>query len=115
MDIDRFRILYSELIENYQFIEMHLKDIYALIDTDVFLRDAAQFYESRMKVSDDYLKLIINKIKIKEQETKKQKSVIDNLIYNRLEEIRERRNYWCHRCFTDMVFDRKTGVPRKNI
>ena len=115
MDIDRFRIMYSELIENYQYIEMHLKGIYASLDTNGSIQTnslyTGQFYENLMDVNDDCLKLIINKIK--EQEKKNKETVIDSSIYDRLEKIRPRRNYWCHSCFVDMVIDRKIKTYRR--
>jgi hypothetical protein len=115
MDIDRFRIMYSELIENYQYIEMHLKGIYASLNTNDSIQTnslyTGQFYENLMCVNEDCLKVIIDKIK--EQEKMSKKTVIDNSIYDRLEKLRPRRNYWCHRCFVDMVIDRKTKTYRR--
>ena len=27
--------------------------------------------------------------------------------------IFQRRNFWCHSCYTDLLFDAKTGGPKK--
>jgi hypothetical protein len=33
--------------------------------------------------------------------------------YTSLRQIIERRNFWCHCCYFEMVFDRETGGPAK--
>ena len=112
VDLNKFRIMYSELIEHYQYIEMHLKGIYACMNMDILPReDVSAFCDNLTDVNSDSLYYIMKKIR--EQEKTKERYVIEESFYNELEIIRAKRNYWCHSCFVDIVFDGKTGIPRK--
>ncbi len=112
VDLNKFKIMYSELIEHYQYIEMHLKGIYACMNMDILPReDVSAFCDNLTDVNNDGLNFIMKKIR--EQEKIKERCVIGELFYNELEIIRTKRNYWCHSCFVDIVLDTKTGIPRK--
>ena len=50
---------------------------------------------------------------IQEQEKINHISVISDAEYEDLKSICQRRNFWTHNCYTEMVFDRKTGGPKK--
>ena len=88
-----FRFKHSELIENYQNIEMRLKFICAEFiakgDQDWF--DRLDDYET------DSLGQLIKNCKKKQQE--KHINVFDDDDFTKLEEIRKTRNYWAHQCF----------------
>ena len=100
MSIEKFRLLHSTIIEHYQFIEFHLEGLYAKICEKDFVAGL-----------DDVKKTNIHRIlqEIRKIEKEEQVSIFSVLEYERIEKICERRNFWCHNCYTDFVFDRKTG------
>ena len=91
-------------MEHYQFIEMHLEGIYAALS-------GRSFYEGLKEVERYNISKII--IMIQEQEKKNKKRVILDSEYEDLKAIYQRRNFWMHSCYTNMVFDRKTGGSKK--
>lgn len=104
MTLDEFRILHSNIIEHYQFIEAHLEGIYAEISGNSFLKGL----EHVEKYS---IKRTINEIQKMERE--RNISVFTDEEYQQLEQILERRNFWCHNCYFDLPFDRKSGGLKK--
>lgn len=100
---EKFRIRHSTLVEHYQFIEFHLKGIYAsLCDKG--------FFAGTKDVKTDTFHHLISKIKSIESE--KKISLLSNSDYERLEYMCERRNFWCHNCYIDLIFDRRTAAPK---
>lgn len=104
MTLDKFRIMHSELIEHYQFIEMHLEGIYACLS-------GKPFVEGLEDVATSNITQLVHEIKRLEKE--KIISAIPAGYYDRIEVMRLRRNFWCHDCYTKMVFDSKTEAPKK--
>lgn len=104
MNLSEFRTAHSILMEHYQFIEMHLEGIYAALSGN-------GIYEGLKEVERYNISRII--IMIREQEKKNNKRVILDSEYEDLKSIYQRRNFWAHSCYTNMVFDRKTGGPKK--
>lgn len=104
MNLSEFRTAHSIVMEHYQFIEMHLEGIYAALS-------GRSFYEGLKEVERYNINRII--IMIQEQEKKNNKRVILDSEYEDLKSIYQRRNFWTHSCYTNMVFDRKTGGPKK--
>ncbi len=103
MTLEQFRITHSILIEHYQYIEANLEGIYASVSGKMLL-DGLQDVE---KYS---LSCIVKEIKKMEKE--KSISVFTDDEYIQLQQVFQRRNFWCHSCYYDMVFDRKTGGPK---
>lgn len=103
MDLDKFRITHSTLIEHYQFIESHLEGIYAAIS-------GKRLIKGLQDVERYSLLRIISEIKTIER--KEKISVFTKEEYEQLEQIIQKRNFWCHNCYYDIVFDRKTGGPK---
>lgn len=104
MNKDEFRIIHSMVIEHYQFIERELEGIYTALSGKHFymgLKDVETFS--------------INKVirMVQEQERIHHRKIISNAEYEELKSICQRRNFWTHNCYTGMVFDRKTGGPKK--
>lgn len=104
MDLQQFRIAHSEVMEHYQFIERELEGIYAALSGKslyIGLKDVETFS--------------INKVirMVQEQEKIHNKKIISDAEYEDLKSICQRRNFWTHNCYTEMVFDRKTGSPKK--
>ena len=100
MTLEEFRILHSTLIEHYQFIEAHLEGIYAAICGKVFwdgLKDVEKYGCSRLIME------------IKNLEAEKKMEVFTEEECQQLQEVFQRRNFWCHNCYYDMVFDPKAG------
>lgn len=101
--MDKFRILHSMTIEHYQFIEFHLEGIYALMCGKCFSAGLED-------VEHDAIGRLLAQIKHIEKET--QIEILPKPMYERLKQIRVRRNFWCHNCYIDMRFDQKTGAPK---
>ena len=104
MTLDKFRILHSTLVEHYQFIEVHLEGIYAAVSNK-------SFAEALKDVEKDGLGGILRDIQWLER--KKKIDVLTDEECDRLRHIFERRNFWCHSCYTELAFDLKTGGPAK--
>ena len=104
MTLEKFRILHSTLVEHYQFIEAHLEGIYAAVSGKTLL-------EGLKDVEKDSIHRILTAIKKAEKE--KNIVVFTEEEYERIEYILTRRNFWCHNCYYDLVFDRKTGGLKK--
>lgn len=104
MVLDEFRILHSSLIEHYQFMEAHLEGIYAAISGKPFL-------DGIREIERDSLSGVVREIRTVERE--KKIKIFTEEEYTSLRQIIERRNFWCHCCYFEMVFDRETGGPAK--
>ena len=104
MILEEFRILHSTLIEHYQFMEAHLEGIYAATAGKPFL-------DGIREIERDSLSGVVREIKNIQRE--KRLDIFTEEEYAVLRQIIERRNFWCHCCYFDMVFDRKTGGPAK--
>lgn len=104
MSIDNFRLLHSTIMEHYQFIEFHLEGLYAKICGKDFALGLDDVKKSN-------LYRLIQEIKKIEKEN--QRLLFSDIEYNRLEKICVRRNFWCHNCYVELVFDRKTGDLKK--
>jgi hypothetical protein len=104
MVLEEFRILHSTLIEHYQFMEAHLEGIYAATAGKSFL-------DGIREIERDSLSGVVREIKAVEKE--KNLRIFTEEEYTSLRQIIERRNFWCHCCYFEMVFDRETGGPAK--
>lgn len=104
MDLNKFRILHSTLIEHYQFIEAHLEGIYAAVSDK-------PFWAGIKDVEKDSLSGVVREIR--EIENEKGIKVLTEDEYKQLRQIIERRNFWCHSCYFELSFDLKTGGPAK--
>lgn len=105
MDIHDFRLMHSELIEQYQFIEFHLEGIYACLCREGFFPGLEQ-------VERDNIGKLMKRIKQLEEECSV--SVFTESEWQELEYMAERRNFWCHACYVNMVFDARTGGPKRD-
>ena len=102
MDLDEFRRVHSELVEHYQFIEHHLEGIYSALQDKYF-------YDGLVEVEKDNIPRLIHRILSIQQ--KNGEVVLSEEDLSRINNAYERRNFWCHNCYVDLVFDRKTGGP----
>ena len=104
MTLEKFRILHSTLIEHYQFMEAHLEGIYAVLSDKPFSVGVQE-------VEKDSLSGVVREIRAVEKE--KNIRIFTEDEYTSLRQLIERRNFWCHCCYFEMVFDRETGGPAK--
>lgn len=106
MNLQEFRIAHSTVMEHYQFIERELEGIYATLS-------GKSLYEGLKDVEKFSISKVIRMVQ--EQEKFYNKTIITDTEYEELKSICQRRNFWTHNCYTEMVFDRKTGGPKKEI
>lgn len=104
MELKEFRIAHSTLIEHYQFIEGHLEGIYAALSDK-------NFVDGVRDVENDGLGRLLGEIRKLERE--KFATVFTKDEFDQLMDVFRRRNFWCHNCYFDLAFDRKTGGPAK--
>ena len=104
MVLKEFRVLHSTLIEHYQFIESHLEGIYAAVSQKPFA-------EGIREVERDGLTGILQEIR--REERQQRLTVFTDAQETQLRQLFDRRNFWCHSCYFEMVFDRETGGPAK--
>ena len=100
MERKEFRITHSTLIEHYQFIEAHLEGIYAAVS-------GKSFGDGLKDVEKDSMSGVVREIRDMERE--RNITVFTAEGYTQLRRIIERRNFWCHCCYFELPFDRKTG------
>ena len=93
--IDRFRRLHSEIIEYYQCIEYDMKRIYSAMS-------AEDFDENMEWLSNDNWGMILNKLK--KLDNSDNNPFFTEEEYALLDEIRTRRNFWCHQCCLEWVY-----------
>ena len=102
MTLEEYRIRHSTLIEQYQWIEFDLEGLFAFICGD-------PFYEAIQEIEKDSIGGIVREIK--QIEKLRNIEVFTDSEYEALDQIRQRRNYWTHACYTD-VYDKRWGIPK---
>lgn len=95
MTYERFKILYSETISYFQLIENDLKWIYSLMRKG----NVGDNYDSLDKRN---LGFIIKELK--ELDYSDGTPFISKDDYNFLNQMREKRNYWCHQAYIDFMY-----------
>src|SRR5574344_199647 len=101
MTEEKFRIIYSTLIEQYQFIEFHLEGIYAFISDKGFAHGL-----------EDVEKSSISRVIKENKKNHAVKEIFSKEEYIRLDNINKRRNFWIHNCYVDLEFDNKVCLPK---
>ena len=91
----KFKTMHSEIIKYYQCIEYDMKRIYSAMSSD-------DYFDCMDMLDGKNWGEILNRLR------KLDKSDNDPFFseeeYALLDEIRERRNYWCHQCYLDYVY-----------
>ena len=105
MTLTNYRILHSQLIELYQWIEFDLEDLYAALSGD-------PFHKALQEIERDSIGGVVREIR--RIENKRKITVFSDAEYAQLDQIRERRNFWCHVCYTE-AYDDHTGAPANAI
>ncbi len=96
MTFENFKILHSETIGYFQLIENDLKLIYSLMHT-------GNFYDNYNSLNNSNLGIILKLLK--ELDNSDGKPLISNSDYHFLNQMREKRNYWCHQAYIDFVYN----------
>lgn len=104
MELQKFRIAHSTLIEHYQFIECHLEGIYAAVSQK-------ELQDSFRDVEKGSLNDVVREIKRLERQQKIR--IFTPEEYEALYGIFQRRNFWCHSCYCELSFDMETGGPAR--
>jgi len=94
-NLDRFRMMHSEIMEYYQCIEHDMKRIYSAMSGD-------DFADNMEWLSQDNWGKILNKLK--HLDYSDNDPFFTKQEYEMLDEIRDRRNYWAHKCYIDFVY-----------
>lgn len=95
MTYQEFKILHSETIGYFQLIENDLKWIYSLMHKG----DIDENYDSLDKRN---LGFVIRELK--ELDFSAGTPFISKDDYNFLNQMREKRNYWCHQAYIDFIY-----------
>ncbi len=102
MTLEEYRIKHSLLIEQYQWIEFDLEGLYAALSEEPFCK-------ALQEIEKDSIGGVVREIK--KIEDQQNITVFSEAEYQELDEIRERRNFWCHVCYTE-AYDKNTGAPQ---
>ncbi len=97
MTFEQFKIYHSETIMYCQCIEHDLKWIYS------YMHKGDQ-YENFEKLGKTTLGALVKKLK--ELDNSDGNPFISNDDYNFLKQMTEKRNYWCHQCCIDFVYEK---------
>ena len=108
MDINTFKILHSETIEFCQIIEGDLKWIYSLMHV-------GDIGENHSKLEKTTLGQVVSMLKELDKSSGEQ--FISDGDYNFLKQMTEKRNYWCHVCYMDFMYeeDPLTSLAYKKV
>lgn len=101
MTLEQYRINHSLLIEQYQWIEYDLEGLYAALSED-------PFHEAIREIEKDSIGGVVRELR--RIEAAQNLRIFSPEEYAELDQIRERRNYWCHVCYTE-AYDKATGAP----
>ena len=101
MTLEEYRIRHSTLIEQYQWIEFDLEGLFAFISGE-------PFHEAIQEIEKDSIGGVVREI----QQIEKQRNIVvfTDSEYEELDQIRQRRNFWSHVCYTE-PYDKRWGVP----
>jgi hypothetical protein len=110
MTENEFRIMHSQIIEEYQLIEMHLKGICSVILAD----DARSWVDRLDGYNYDPLGFLLKEIQTIQKNNKSNYLLNDDL--KALDAVRVARNYWVHQSFVNdehVTFSRTGNVKKE--
>lgn len=102
MTLEEYRIKYSMLMEQYQWIEFDLEGLCAALSEE-------PFHKAIQEIERDSIGGVVREIR--KLEDRQNIRVFSQGEYDDLDQIRERRNFWSHQCYTE-ARDKITGVPQ---
>lgn len=89
---DEFRIAHSKIIEEFQWLEWRLKNMYSeLIE--------GHYPECFDEVAEKSLGVLIEKLK--DVENINETHYLTEEDYSNLKKVKDMRNYWCHSCYVE--------------
>lgn len=103
-EVQRFRLMHSEIIEFFQCIEFDMKRIYSGMSADSF-DDCMEYLDGNNWGVIMY--------KLKKLDNSDNDPFFTEEEYELLDEIREKRNFWCHQCYLEFVYI-QDGLERYN-
>lgn len=111
MELNEYRILHSQIIEQYQYIEFHLEGLFALMQGQ-----GENFEELARRVENDAMGELIRKVRFLTKE-RKYTNIITKQDFSDLERIRDDRNFYCHENFLNNLSsnyrsNRKTTISQ---
>ena len=109
MELNEYRILHSEIIEQYQLIEFHLEGLFALMQGQ-----GNNFKELAHRVENDAMGELIRKVRFLVKEFKYQDIITKN-DFSILDQVRDDRNYYCHENFLENRADNYKSDRKTNI
>ena len=109
MELNEYRILHSEIIEQYQLIEFHLEGLFALMQGQ-----GNNFKELAHRVENDAMGELIRKVRFLVKEYKYQ-DIISKNDFSILDQVRDDRNYYCHENFLENRADNYKSDRKTNI
>ena len=109
MELNEYRILHSEIIEQYQLIEFHLEGLFALMQGQ-----GNNFKELAHRVENDAMGELIRKVRFLVKEFKYQ-DIITKIDFSILDQVRDDRNYYCHENFLENRADNYKSDRKTNI
>lgn len=98
--LERFEAMHSEIIRYFQCIEYDMKRIYSGMSAD-------NYFDCMDMLDGKNWGVILNKLKELDHSDDDPYFIDED--YKLLDEIRERRNYWCHQCYLDYVYISDNG------
>lgn len=109
MELNEYRILHSQIIEQYQLIEFHLEGLFALLEGK-----GNNFEELARRVENDAMGELIRKVRFLIKEYK-MFDIITKEDFKILDTIRDDRNYYCHENFLENRIDNYTSHRSSSI
>ena len=91
----KFKTMHSEIIKYYQCIEYDMKRIYSAMASD-------DYFDCMDMLDGKNWGEILNRLR--KLDNSDNDPFFSEEEYALLDEIRERRNYWCHQCYLDYVY-----------
>ena len=91
----KFKTMHSEIIKYYQCIEYDMKRIYSTMASD-------DYFDCMDMLDGKNWGEILNRLR--KLDNSDNDPFFSEEEYALLDEIRERRNYWCHQCYLDYVY-----------
>ena len=95
MATNTFYLTYAQLMEQYQFIELHVEQLYAAASDKGYL-------DGLQDVDKSSLPSTVNAIC--KLETEQNRTIFTEDEYTALSHLIKRRNFWAHECFTKLSF-----------
>ena len=109
MELNEYRILHSQIIEQYQLIEFHLEGLFALMQNN-----GKNFMELAKRVENDAMGELIRKVRFLIKEYKYE-NILTKEDFSKLNIIRDDRNFYCHENFLNNISENYKSKHKTSI